>query len=245
MFKNPRRWHRTLGLYLFFAGILVGMFFAAMLTWSDFEASLFDASTDSSALKLESLKCPVLLNGEETGTVTATFENTADWALRRTIDTHISHGFVILMREERTRIDLQPGEKRTLQWTVAPEDAAWGRFILVRLHVQRAAPLPPRSGSCGVLVLDLPFGNGTQITIAIVGISLVLIVLGAVLWLRGTEAQRKDLRAADYLALALGPMTVLALITSLLGGWFFSAILLVLAILIVVTIVSWVFKLTL
>ncbi len=240
MFKNPKRWHRTLGLYIFFAGVLLGMFFTAMLTWADFEASLFDASTDSSALKLESLRCPVLLNGEETGTVTASFKNAADWALRRTIDTHISHGFVILMREERTRIDLQPGEKRALQWTIAPEDAAWGRFILVRLHVQRAAPLPPRSGSCGVLVLNIPFGTGTQITIAVVIISLLLIALGAVLWLRGTEAQRKDLRAADYLALALGPMTLLALISSMLGGWFFSTILLVIAILIVVTIVTWV-----
>ncbi|MEJ5308715.1 MAG: hypothetical protein WHX52_03005 [Anaerolineae bacterium] len=240
MFKHPKRWHGTLGLYLYFAGILLGMFFAAMVTWSDFEASLFDASTDSSALPLESLKCPVLLNGEETGTVTATFKNTADWALRRTIDTHISHGFVILMREERTRIDLQPGEKRTLQWTISPEDAAWGRFILVRLHVQRAAPLPPRSGSCGVLVLNLPFGSGTQITIATVVISLALIVLGAMLWLRGTEAQHKDLRPVDYLALGLGPLTLFALLTSMLGNWLISAILLVLSTLIIVTIVTWI-----
>ncbi len=240
MFENPKRWHRRLGLYIFFAGALLGMFFTAMITWADFEASLFDAPTDSSALKLESLRCPVLLNGEEMGTVTATFENTADWALRRTIDTHISHGFVILMREERTRIDLQPGEKRTLQWTISPEDAAWGRFVLVRLHVQRIAPLPPRSGSCGVLVTNLPFGSGTQVTIAIIVISVLLIILGAILWLRGTEAQRKDLRTVDYLALALGPITLLALITSMLGNWFISAILLVLSVLIIVTIVTWV-----
>lgn len=239
MFKTPKRWHRTLGLYVFFVGALLGMFFAAMVTWAHFEASLFDASTDSSALPLESLKCPVLLNGEETGTVTATFENTAEWPLRRTIDTHISHGFVILMREERTRIDLQPGEKRTLQWTISPEDAAWGRFILVRLHVQRIGPLPPRSGSCGVLVLNLPFGSGTMITLATIVISLLLIVLGTALWLRGTEAQRKDLRTADYMALALGPMSVLALITSMMGAWFFSTILLVISILIIVTIVTW------
>lgn len=240
MFKNPKRWHRTFGLYMFFAGILLGMFFVAMLTWADFEASLFDAPTDTSAMRLESLKCPVLLNGDETGTVTASFSNPAEWALRRTIDTHISHGFVILMREERTRIDLQPGEKRTLQWTITPEDAAWGRFILVRLHVQRVAPLPPRSGSCGVLVLNMPFGTGTQITIAVIVISLLLIILGAVLWLRGTEAQRKDLHTADYVALALGPITLLALITSMFGGWFFSTILLVISILAVVTIVTWV-----
>lgn len=240
MFKNPKRWHRTLGLYIFFVGVLLGMLFTAMLTWADFEASLFDASTDSSALKLESLKCPILLNGDETGTVKATFANTADWALRRTIDTHISHGFVLLMREERTRIDLQPGEKRTLQWTIAPEDAAWGRFILVRLHVQRSAPLPPRSGSCGVLVVDLPFGTGTQIAVATVGVSLLLMTVGAVLWLRGTEAQNKDLRPVDYVTLFLAPLILLTLITSIFGGWFISALLLILATLAIVTIVTWV-----
>ena len=240
MFKNPKRWHRTLGLYIFFTGVLLGMFFSALLTWADFEANLFDAPTDNSAIRLESLKCPILLNREETGTVTASFANPEEWALRRTVDTHISHGFVILMREERNRIDLEPGEKRTLQWTISPEDAAWGRFILVRLHVQRSGALPPRSGSCGVLVVNLPFGTGTQIAIVTVAASLLLITAGAVLWLRSIEAQHKDLRTVDYLTLALGPLTLLALVTNMLGVWFISMIVLILAILAVVTIVTWV-----
>jgi hypothetical protein len=240
MFKNPKRWHRTLGLYIFFAGVLLGMFFAALLTWADFEANLFDRPTDSKASRLGSLRCPILLNQQETGTVTATFTNPTDYATRRTIDTNISHGFVILMREERNRIDLEPGEKRTLQWTISPEDAAWGHFILVHLDVQRSGSLPSRSGSCGVLVVNLPFGTGTQIAIVIVVVSMLLMAAGAVLWLRSTEAQRKDLRSVDYLALALGPLILLALITSMLGIWFIGLILLVLSILTIVTIVTWV-----
>jgi uncharacterized membrane protein len=65
-------------------------------------------------------------------------------------------------------------------------------------------------------------------------------VIGTVLWRRGTEAQRKDLRTVDYLALALGPFTLLALITGLLGIWLISLILLVLSLLTMVTIVTWV-----
>lgn len=240
MSKISTRWQRTLGVYIFFGGILLGMFFAAMLAWADFEASLFDASTDSSALPLESLRCPILLNRHETGTVSATFTNTAEWALRRTVDAHISHGFVLLMREERARFDLEPGEARTLQWTISPEDAAWGRFILVRLHVQRMAPLPPHSGSCGVLVVDLPVGDGVQITIATVGVSLLLMVGGAALWLRGVRADHKDLRPADYLTLGLAPLTLLLLIFGMTGFWFGSGILLVIAILLIVTLLTWV-----
>jgi hypothetical protein len=240
MFKNPKRWHRTLGLYIFFAGVLLGMFFAALLTWANFEANLFDRPTDLKASRLGSLRCPIMLNQQETGTVTATFNNPTDYAARRTVDTNISHGFVILMREERTRIDLEPGEKRTLQWAISPEDAAWGRFILVHVETTRSGSLPARSGSCGVVVANLPLGTGTQITIFVVVASLLLMVIGTVLWRRGTEAQRKDLRTVDYLALALGPFTLLALIMSMLGIWLISLILLVLSILTIITIVTWV-----
>jgi hypothetical protein len=74
----------------------------------------------------------------------------------------------------------------------------------------------------------------------IVVVSMLLMAAGAVLWLRSTEAQRKDLRSVDYLALALGPLILLALITSMLGIWFIGLILLVLSILTIVTIVTWV-----
>ena len=240
MFKNPKQWHRTLGSYIFFAGILLGMFFAVLLTWADFEANLFDRPTDLKASRLGSLRCPIMLNREETGMVKATFSNPTEYPARRTIDANISHGFVILMREERTRIDLEPGEKRILQWPISPEDAAWGRFILVHVETLRSGSLPARSGSCGVLVANLPFGSGTQITVFIIVVNLLLMVVGAVLWRRGTEAQRKDLRTIDYLALALGPLTLLALITSMLGIWLVSLILLVLSLLTMVTIVTWV-----
>ena len=240
MFKNPKRWHRTLGLCIFFAGVLLGMLFAALLTWADFEASLFDRPTDSKASRLGSLRCPILLNKQETGTIRATFSNPTEYAARRTVDTNISHGFVILMREERTRFDLEPGEKRTLEWSISPEDAAWGRFILAHIETLRSGSLPSRSGSCGVLVANLPFGTGIQITTLIVVVSLLLMVIGTVLWRRGTEAQRKNLRTVDYLALALGPFTLLALITGLLGIWLISLILLVLSLLTMVTIVTWV-----
>jgi hypothetical protein len=240
MFKNPKRWQRTLGLYVFFAGVLLGMCFSALLTWADFEASVFDRPTDLKASKLGSLRCPIMLNQQETGTIKATFDNPTEYAARRTVDTSISHGFVILMREERTRIDLEPGEKRTLQWTITPEDAAWGRFILVHVETLRSGSLPARSGSCGVLVADLPFGTGAQISIAIVVVSLLMMVIGTILWRRGTEAQRKDLRTVDYLALALGPITLLTLIMSMLGIWLISLILLLLSILTIITIVTWV-----
>ncbi|HNT78459.1 MAG TPA: hypothetical protein PKH77_25895 [Anaerolineae bacterium] len=238
MTTKSKRWRHALGLYGFFGGVLLGMFFAALLAWANFEASLFDASTDSSALNLENLKCPVLLNRQETGVVFATFTNSADWKLTRTVDAHITHGSVLLTREERSRFELAPGEKHTLQWPISPEEAAWGRFIFVRLHVQRSAPLPPRTGSCGVLVVNLPYGSGAQIAAVTIGVSLLLMGGGAILWVRGLAAQNKNMRALDYLILALAPATLLSLLCGIMGFWLGSGVLLLVTILLTISAVA-------
>jgi hypothetical protein len=240
MFKNPQRWRRTLGLYIFFAGILLGMAFSTLLTSANFEAALYNPYPDSSAEKLENLRCPILLNRGETRTISATFSNPTNQTRRRTVDTHTSRGSVIMMEEERDRFDLAPGEKRTLEWSISAEDAAWGWFIITHIYVQRNLPLPSRSGSCGVLVFDLPFGSGAQVTSGIVGASLLLMAAGAILWLKGGGEPRKALRTVEYMVLGLGPATVLALFFSITRIWLVSGLLLVLMILAVVTVVTWV-----
>ncbi len=240
MIKNPKRWHSRLGLYIFFAGLLLGMFLAGMLTWANLEAAMFYAIPDSSAQALENLRCPILLNRHETGVVSATFANPSDRARRRTVDAYISHGFVVSMREERARFDLEPGAKYTVEWPISPQDAVWGRFILVRLYVQRNLPLPARTGSCGVLVVDLPFGTGAQIAGVTIGASLLLMASGAALWLTSAKSLHQHLRHVDYMTLALAPMVILALVFSAVGGsggW--SGLLLLLTFLLIVSIVTW------
>ena len=237
MTTNTMRWRRTLGVYIFFSGILLGMMFAALLAWADFEASLFNAIPDASAQRLESLRCPILLNRHETGTISASFANPSDLTRRRTIDAYISHGSILLMLEERTRFDLEPGEKRTVEWPISSENAAWGRFVLARLYVQRNTPLPSRTGSCGVLVVDLPFGSGVAIAMGIIGASVLLMAIGAMLWLNKSG---KPLRTVDYLNLALAPVTLLALVFSITGVWLASGLLLVLSFLLIVSIITWV-----
>jgi len=227
-----------MGLYLFFGGILVGMFFAALLTWADLEAYLFNPPIDPQTLNLKSLRCPILLNEDEMGVVSATFPNPADRTRRRTVDSFITQGSVLLTQEERERFDLEPGEERTLQWTISPENAAWGRFIFVRIQVQRNTPLPARAGSCGVLVSHLPYGTGSQIIIVTVGASLLLMVGGAALWL-AEDSQRRQLRRVDYLTLAIAPITLVAMMFSMIGMWLGSGLLLLLILLLIVSIMTW------
>ncbi|HDQ35210.1 MAG TPA: hypothetical protein ENN14_02730 [Chloroflexi bacterium] len=240
MIKTPKRWQRTLGVYIFFLGVLLGMIFAGLLAWADLEGFLFDAKRDSNAINLESLRCPALLNRHETGMISATFSNPSDVARRRTVDARISHGFLLLVREERARFDLEPGERHTLEWPISAEDAAWGRLILVRIDVQRNNPLPARSSSCGILVVDLPFGTGGQITGFVIGLTLLLMGGGAALWITGARQHGAYLRRVDYLALATAPVTLLALIFGMTGFWLGSGLLLMVTFLLIVSIVTWV-----
>ncbi len=241
MQKRERR-RRTAGIYIYFIGVLLLMFFSALLAWADFEAALFDVGRDPNAQALESLHCPLLMNRDEAGIVVASFANPSDRPRLRTVDARISHGFITLVREDRVRFELEAGEERTYRWQISPEDAAWGRLILVRLHVLRNPPLPARTGSCGVLVMNLPFGTGAQIAGFTIGAGLVLIAGGAALWLAGERKLRPPLRTVDYLTLAIAPVVLVALVFSILGFWMVSGGLLLLAFLLIVSIVTWVLR---
>lgn len=233
-----KRWSNTLGIYIFFIGLLLGMFTTALFAWADFEASRFDSHLDSQAAALD-LRCPILINRHETGTVSATLANPTDRERRRIVDTLISQGSFLLAQEERDRLDLEPGEKRILHWEVSPENAVWERFILVRAHVLRNAPLPARTSSCGILVVNLPYGTGTQIALSLIAVILLLIGSGTVLWLIGKRSLRQRLRPIDFMTLAVAPIVLVALGTSMLGQWLISGLLLLLAILIIVSVLSW------
>jgi len=214
------------------------MFTTALFAWADFEASRFDFRLDPQAATLD-LRCPVLINRHETGTVSATLVNPTDRERLGTVDTLISRGSFLLTEEKRDRFNLKPGEKRTLHWEVSLENAVWERFILVRAHVLRNAPLPARTGSCGILVVNLPYGTGTQIAISLIAVILLLIGSGTVLWLTGKRSLRQRLRPIDYMTLAVAPVVLVALGTSILGQWLISSLLLLLAILIIVSVLSW------
>jgi hypothetical protein len=145
---------------LFSLGLATALALAAAVVWADLEASTFDVSLIGGSEPLSSLRCPVMMSRNETAQLTASVTNPSDRAVRLSVRAHISDGFVSLIREERELLELAPGETRRLSWAIAPQDAAYGRIVLARVHVLRAGPEHPhRQRSCGVLVLGLPFSG--------------------------------------------------------------------------------------
>lgn len=229
---------RILSVFIFATGVLLGLVFIGIAVWGGIEAYMFDASLRAEA-SLTSLKCPVMITTAETGTVQASFNNPTERVIAPAVRAHISEGHVILMRQINTRVDLEPGESREITWTVEPEDAAFGRFILVRVHMFRLAPLPSRSGSCGIMVVDLPFLSGNQVVAFTLAASLTGMIVGGSLWVTGNRPlRRRTLHATKGMGFLAG--SVLAgIIAGLQGWWFIGGIFFLIGTLLIVEILAY------
>ncbi len=228
---------RTLGVLFYAAGILLSVGLAALSTWGDLEASLFDAAERAEKANV-SLRCPVFITREEVGEVSAAFTNTGGRPVERTAWAHISEGFVTLMREERVKLPLQPGETKRMSWFVSAEDAAYGFLILVRVSALRQAPMPSQSQACGILVLDLPGVSGTLVMAIWLLLAVAGIVGGFWLWLAASRPFDPRRQGAAAAMVVLAVLVVAALAAGLLGQWVAGVLFLALTALALIAIVT-------
>ncbi len=228
---------RTAGVFCYVVGILLGIALAAASTWGDLEASLFDSAERAEQPDV-SLRCPVFITRGEVGEVSAAFTNTGSRPVERTAWAHISQGFVTLMREERVKLPLEPGETKRMSWFVSAEDAAYGFIVLVRVSALRQAPMPSQSQACGILVLDVPGVSGALITAAWLLLSLLGVGGGLWLWLRASRPLGPRRQGAAAALVVLAALVVGALAAGLLGQWVVGVILLALTALALIAILT-------
>jgi hypothetical protein len=137
------------------------------------------------------------------------------------------------MREENTALPLDPGETQQLEWTVTSDDAAFGRLVLVRVHLFGKYPLPSRSASCGILVIKLPYFTGRLIFAVILLISLLCMAAGACLWLIVNRPLR-DLNLTVMRAMGgLAASVLLGILISLPGHWMIGGVVFVVTLLLI------------
>lgn len=228
---------QTLGVLLFALGLLFGIAFAAVAVWGDLEAALFDSS-GSGEERLSALTCPVLITRGEAGVITARFTNTGPRPVDRAVRFHASMGYVTLMREESLHVPIAPGASEQVRWPVEAADAAYGGLlILARVSTLRQSPLPAQTGSCGILVLDLPLGGGAIVTGAWLVLSLAGMLGGGWLWLSG-NSPRGGRGGTLYVMVALGGAVVASMILGLLGLWTPGVLTLALILLLLITVLA-------
>lgn len=231
----------TLSVIIFSIGVLLGVALFGSTAWGDFEATMFDVSMSAKA-SLTTLRCPVMMTTAELGKITATFKNSLDRPVEFFVRTHISHGFVTLKKEIDSKLPVAAGETESLEWPVTPEDAAYGRLILVRMRLFPKYPLPARIGTCGIIVLDLPNFTGNQIFAFTLGISLLSIAVGMGIWIVGNRPLSGLGQDVARAMTALAGFVLVGTIVSFLGLWLAGGIILVITVLLIGTIIGYFIK---
>ena len=229
---------RILSVILFSVGLLLGLAFSAAAVWADLEASLFDSALGADE-SLKTLNCPVIITPKESGVVSARFGNPSDRAVLRTVRAHISYGFATLIREASTQFVLEPGESRKLEWEVGSDDAAWERLVLVRINVLRNHPLPSVTGSCGILVMNLPVLTGGQFVALILTLSLLGIAAGAALWASERSSWTARMQALTIPLAVLTALVLAAMLTGALGWWALGLLLILFTLILAASVAAW------
>ena len=224
------------GILLFSFGALLGLVLALFMIWADTEARLFDPSmSGESAL---GIRCPALMGRGERVTASASFNNPLDRDVRYVIRTNVSEGHVTLMRQLDAQLPLAPGESQRLEWEVTSEDAAYGLFALVKVHLFGLYPLPARQGSCGIVFVDLPLPG-----IVIFGAALALVFLsmggGYLLWFRASRPLTESALDISRAMVVLGALVVLGLFLGLVNIWMLGIVVLAISVVLIVVLLGY------
>lgn len=231
--KSQTAQNKIGNLLLILAFILSSLLAATLLgvaVWGDVEASMFDLSYKGDE-NLSTLNCPVLITPRDNAEFSASFSNPFDKNIKPSVRVHISSGHLTLMQEENVKFQLAPAESKRLSWSVDPEDAVYGKMVLVKVFLFPNHPIPSKDATCGILVLDLPSLTGQQIVTSALAVSFVGMIGSTAGWKLNnrlmTKRQREAFRAMSILAGAL----IIGLAASLMGYWLIGSLGLVVAIL--------------
>jgi hypothetical protein len=233
---QPKKNSLSLGLALYFAGLLFGATLAFLAIWGDLEASLFDTLFKAEQ-PLASLSCPILMTASEAATIQASFTNNGDRDENLSVRARISQGFASLIREERVEFTLPPGGSETAVWQISESDAAWNRVVLARVSTVRNVPYRQIVGSsCGVLLVPITGVSGGQITVGMIIVSFGLTLAGGWLWQNGRSRPFNPQNQKVWrLMLTFAGLVAAAVITSLLQLWLLGGIFLIILFLLLIS----------
>ena len=218
--KNPSVIRRILIIILLAIGILVGTALVGIATWGDMETVLFFPPSTADK-DLSNLRCPILISSQETGTVYVNYNNSSTFDATPIVVVTISQGSTMITDDFTSHPTVPAGTTQKLSWAVVPAEAAYrGHLILMRVLINRSYPLPSRSGTCGIVVLNLGGLSGEEVVYGGFLVSILFMLAGSI-WLLSTRksfpGQRDTLRGG---VLFIVVVVILGLIASWFGLWF-------------------------
>lgn len=164
------------------------------------------------------------MNKNETGTIKLNVTNTADRKISPSV--RIETSTRLELTSEIESFELEPGQSRTLTWTVNSENIDLQQFIFTKALIYSAYPMPDQENTCGIFIVPTSI-KGNLITAFLVIVSLLCTGSGIFLLYKNKPKQISQL-------LFIAGISLLLIINSFFGSWILSVILLVLLILLII-----------
>lgn len=216
---------RRIGLFLFWAGILLAAALAALQTWADIEAISYGFPNVGHE-RMRGLDCPILMSRDETAAIEITLKNTTDQLVRPLVRAMVSAPGLARWREVAQSVPLQPGDRQTVAWEVGADDIVLNNFILVKGYTFAAYPMANTEGTCGSFVVNIGGVSGTVLYGLWLAVSVVLILSGLLLS-RDRKAAVHQRAGRSPVRLAIAVAAAAGLASAHLAMWVVSVLALV------------------
>jgi hypothetical protein len=219
---------RRVGFISFSIAIFLGVLLILARAMPDLESTMY-GFIKYGYPRLTSLSCPVLMTLQDREPVTVRLRNPLDKNLSYYVNAQFSSGVMISTIDQR--VELQPGETKTLSWEVGKENIDLGNFIFARVFTSAASSLGMRESTCGTFVVKLPVRGGPVIFYAISFLAVLGAAVGLLLWFRHSEMSQPDVISQSLWMRFIAMVVAVGIMAGILNLWFFAILTVLLALL--------------
>lgn len=236
--KSQSTMRKILILVILLFGVLLGIALVGIATWGDMETVLFYPASTADK-ELSNLQCPIIMSKTETGMVSVNIKNASMYTVTPIIRFTVSQGSTIITEDFTNQPTIPPNSTQKISWQVTSNEAAYHEsLILVQVFINRSYPLPSRSSTCGITVMNLGPLTGKAVVLGSLCLSLAAMLLGSILWIRShkTIPGHRDTLSGGLIALEA--IIFIGIVASLLALWMVGLISFLISVLMIVVLIA-------
>ena len=222
--KNP--FLAKIGLGIFGLGAVIAVAIIAVIVWANLEVFGFYHGYGTES-QIRSLNCPIFMTENEQVRFSARFYNPLDYEINPTIKTIISQGSVIFVDDEMETISIPPKETIKKSWVLDSSETVYGQFVFSRVVLLNSYPLDDAEGACGVFVVNTDLLSGQNFLYLSIGLIVVLMLSGVLLWKRFNDRGYKASRNTRIALWMISATVVVGLGAGIFHFWIISGLALI------------------
>lgn len=238
----------VIGMALFALGYIAMFLFNAVTLWDDLEGmsfwgypevTMYDPTIEGD-LGIVNISCPLLITNLDSPSVKVNLRNKQKFDVDQIIQWHISYpGEQDNMIKEPEFLSFLPREIKTVSREFSQKNQLDFNHIFVRFFLKTAIGQPPyATNHCGVSVINSDRFSGKQIEIGIVSGSIVSMIIGIILWFKGSSSFMRLHNRATKLMTAMGTILIISFLINYSGTWLLAALFLFLSLLLILSLLE-------